>query len=127
MKRTFEFDTIDSRAALVILFPAGVKGLFNPEIHKFVRDVESRLDGVHVTYALAAGSPDLNDAFAAARFAGSDSAVVVHAQDGAGLDEPADMRSGDRMMDWAPVDAALDASAVAATYRGIVSGSARAA
>ena len=34
MDHQFRFTARDINAALVILFPPGVKGLFNPEIHK---------------------------------------------------------------------------------------------
>jgi hypothetical protein len=76
-------ESAGQRIGLVVVFPVGVKGLFNPAVHRVVREVEDRLEGVFVTYALTAGgSPDVGDAIAAARFAGCDSAVVMHLDEG---------------------------------------------
>ncbi len=128
MSYPFKFETSDINAALVILFPPGVKGLFNPEIHKLVREVEGKLDGVHVTYALSSGgSPTLTDAVAAARFAGCDAAVVVHPQDIMASENPVGRRSGDSIVDWYPVASEMDASVVADTFLTIVRGAGKAA
>jgi hypothetical protein len=67
--------------ALVIVFPVGVKGLFNPAVHTLVREVQERLESVYVTYALSSGAPSVADAIAASRFAGCEAAVIVHAED----------------------------------------------
>jgi hypothetical protein len=73
------------RVGLVIVFPPAVRGLFNPTVHRLVRAVEEQLDNVFVTYALSNGaSPDFDAAFAAARFAGCSTAVVIHTEDWVG-------------------------------------------
>jgi hypothetical protein len=60
------------------MFPPAVKGLFNSDVHRLVREVQDLLEGVYVTYALSSGtSPDLRDSAAAARFGGCESMVVV--------------------------------------------------
>jgi hypothetical protein len=70
------------RSGIVIVFPAGVRSLFNPHVHRLVRAVGHQLDGVFVTYALSGGPvPDIDAALKAARFAGCDSAVVIHSDD----------------------------------------------
>ena len=69
-------------SGLVIVFPSGLKSLFNPHIHRVVRDVEEQLDGVFVTYAVHGGaSPDVDSAVSAVRFAGCSSAVVINADE----------------------------------------------
>ena len=79
MNSSFRFLERENPTALVIVFPLGVSGLFNPEIRGLVDEVEGRLDGVYVTYALSSGaSPTIRDAITAARFVGCESAVVVH-------------------------------------------------
>ena len=128
MSGPFRFVANDTSTALVILFPPGVKGLFNPEIHELVREVEAQLDGFHVTYALSAGcSPDLDDSLAAARFAGCDSAVVVHPQEIMASEKPVGMLSGENMVDWYPVASEMDATVVADTFITIVKGAGKAA
>ena len=128
MDHQFRFTARDINAALVILFPPGVKGLFNPEIHKLVREVEGKLDGVHVTYALSSGgSPDLNDAISAARFAGCDAAVVVHPQEIMAAENPVGAPSTDGVVDWYPVASEMDAAVVAETFLTIVKGQGKAA
>jgi hypothetical protein len=94
-----------------------VKGLFNSEIHHLVREVDERLNGVFVTYALSSGaSPDLRDAVAAARFSGCDSAVVIPA----GADDVADVADGNAVGDWllttVPVHSDFGAPAVIDAY-----------
>jgi hypothetical protein len=77
--RQFEFTANSPSTALVIVFPVGVKGLFNPAIHGLVREVQEKLDDVYVTYALSTGeSPTVPDAIAASKFNGCEAAVVVH-------------------------------------------------
>ena len=128
MEHAFRFSARDVNAALVILFPPGVKGLFNPEIHKLVREVEAKLDDVHVTYALSSGgSPDLGDAVAAARFAGCDAAVVVHPQEIMAGENPVGAPAGDSVVDWYSVASEMDANVVAETFLTIVKGEGKAA
>jgi hypothetical protein len=75
--RPFQHDS--SRPGLVIVFPPGVSSLFNPRVHRTVREVEQRLGDVFVTYALSGdAAPDVASAVNAARFAGCGSALVVH-------------------------------------------------
>jgi hypothetical protein len=79
-KPLFQHDS--SRPGLVIVFPPGVSSLFNPRVHRMVREVEQRLGGVFVTYALSGdAAPDVAAAVNAARFAGCGSALVVHMGD----------------------------------------------
>jgi hypothetical protein len=76
----FQHDT--SRPGLVIVFPPGVSSLFNPRVHRTVREVEQRLGDVFVTYALSGDAmPDVGAAVNAARFAGCGSALVVEIGD----------------------------------------------
>lgn len=128
MKTTFEFTAEKKSTALVIVFPPGVKGLFNPEVHSLVREVQEQLDGVYVTYAFSTGSsPDLPAAMAAARFVGCESAVVVPA---ANTDI---IRLGDRGLagDWllsqTSIESDFDAPAVIGAYLTAVSEAGRAA
>ena len=80
MSASFRFGASGKSVALVIVFPAGVSGLFNADIHRLVREVQESLGGVYVTYALSSGTaPNLRDAMFAARLVGCDSAVVVPA------------------------------------------------
>lgn len=82
MKQNGLFKDNSMRPGLVIVFPPGVRSLFNPGVHSLVREVEQRLDGVFVTYALSGGvDPDVAAAVNAVRFAGCGSAVVVPADD----------------------------------------------
>jgi hypothetical protein len=82
MKAEDRYTSNSERSGLVIVFPTGVKSLFNPGVHKIVREVERRLDGKFVTYALSGGAtPDVGAAVNAARFAGCSSAIVVHTDD----------------------------------------------
>ena len=118
MSYSFNFDSNQTGSALVIVFPPGFRGLFNPEIHGLVRDVQDRLEGVYVTYALSStGSPDLRDALAAARFAGCESAVVIPT----GEPEVARLAEEDRLGDWmlemAPLVSEVDALAVVDAYQ----------
>jgi hypothetical protein len=118
MTQSFSFDANRTGSALVIVFPPGVRGLFNTEIHGLVRQVQERLESVYVTYALSSsGSPDLRDALAAARFAGCDSAVVIptEASDAALLDEA--RSTGDWMVAISPTMSDTEAPAVVDAYQ----------
>ena len=89
------FDMSPDGSGIVIVFPTGVKSLFNPDVHRLVRKVEDQLDGVFVTYALSGGAvPDVDSALKAARFAGCSSAVVIQSDewlgDGVGFDSSTD-------------------------------------
>ena len=44
MQSSFSFSESDQGTGLVIVFPPEVAGLFNPEIHGFVRKVGWRFD-----------------------------------------------------------------------------------
>ena len=97
METPFSFASDTSSVALVIVFPPGVRGLFNSEMYHLVREVGERLNGVFVTYALSSGaSPDLRDAMSAARFIGCDTAVVIPARAG----DVADFADGGSVGDW---------------------------
>jgi len=128
MTQPFNFDANRTRSALVIVFPPGVKGYFNPEIHGLVREVEEQLEDVFVTYALSSGgSPDLRDAMAAARFAGCESAVVVPAGDrdaGHVVDYGS---SGDWMLSTSPIFSELNAPGVVDAYQEALAESEKAA
>jgi hypothetical protein len=110
-----------TRTSLVIVFPPGVSGLFNPDVHGLVRQVQEELPGVYVSYALASGSaPTLRDAVAAARFAGCQSSVVVFAgeNDDTWL---ADAKSkGDWLLASSSVPAEIDATAVVEAFNAVV-------
>jgi len=113
--------TSTTRPSLVIVFPLGVSGLFNSDVHGLVRQVQERLPGVYVSYALTSGSaPTLRDALAAARFAGCESSVVVYA--GENDDTwPVDAKSsGDWLLASSSVPAELDASAVVDVFNAVV-------
>jgi hypothetical protein len=117
MKSSFRFSQHDRRAGLVIVFPLGVSGLFNPEIHGLVKEVEEHLDGVFVTYALSSGeSPQLRDAISAARFAGCQSTVVVYAADSDAALPAKQTPRGDWLLASIPVRSELDASIVVGAY-----------
>ena len=113
--------TNPTRSSLVIVFPPGVSGLFNPDVHGLVRKVQKELPGVYVSYALTSGSaPTLRDAVAAARFAGCQSSVVVSAgeNDDTWL---ADAKSGgDWLLASSPVPDELDATAVVNAFNAVV-------
>ena len=128
MKTPFRFTANDIKTALVIAFPPTVKGLFNSEVHGFVREVQELLDDVYVTYALSSGtSPDLRDAMAAAQFGGCESMVVVPvgASDAARFVETGS--KGDWLLAASPVLTELDAPALADAYLEAVSEAGRAA
>jgi hypothetical protein len=117
MKSQFRLAENEARTALVVVFPPAVKGLFNPEVHELVREVQELLDGVYVTYALSSGnSPDLRAALSAARFVGCESAVVVPAgvsnADGF-IDNDS---KKDRLLTALPVRSEFDAPALADAY-----------
>lgn len=128
MSTPFSLAADKPRTALVIAFPPGMKGLFNPEIHSLVRDVSERLDGVFVTYALAAGcGPDLRDAMASARFMGCDSAVVIPAGSDQTTQSSDAASGGDWMLSTATLPSELTAPAVAEAFLTAVEGAERAA
>ena len=128
MKTPFRFAADENESALVIVFPPGVKGLFNSEIHGLVREVQERLDGVYVTYALSSGtSPDLRAAIAAARFVGCDSAVVVAAATNDAVRFAERGTTGDWLLTVSPVHSELDAPAVVGAYLTAVTEAGRAA
>jgi len=128
MESSFSFSESDQRTGLVIVFPPEVAGLFNPEIHGFVRKVERELDGIYVTYALSSGaSPTLRDAISAARFVGCDSAVVIPAET-SDVAQLSDHRAtGDWLLNISPVDSELDAPAVVNAYLAAVAEAGKAA
>ena len=118
----------ETKTALVILFPPQFKGLFNPEVHRFVGAVQEQLDGVYVNFALSSGdSPDLRASIAAARFVGCDSAVVVLA--GASDTAPFidDSSKGDWLLTASTGLSELDAPALVDAYRAAVAEAGRAA
>ncbi len=128
MKSPFRFVENETKTALVIVFAPTVKGLFNPEIHELVREVQELLDGVYVTYALSSGnSPDLHASIAAARFVGCESAVVVFAK----TSEIARFIDHDSTGDWllttSTVLSELDAPVLVDAYRVAVAEAGRAA
>ena len=128
MESSFKFSEHGRRAGLVIVFPIGVTGLFNPEIHELVQEVERQLDGIYVTYAVSSGaSPTLRDAIGAARFVGCESAVVVQAveHDTAWPVECAP--DGDWLLTSLPVSSELEAPAVVDAYLSAVEGVEKAA
>ena len=128
MESPFCFSERQQHSGLVIVFPPGVSGLFNPEIHGLVQEVERQLDGIYVTYALSSGaSPTVKDAISAARFVGCESAVVVHA---VGQDAlwPVDCApSGDWLLTSLPARNERDVSAVVSAYRAALDAAEKAA
>ncbi len=128
MESSFSFSESDQRTGLVIVFPPEVAGLFNPEIHGFVRKVERELDGIYVTYALSSGaSPTLRDAVSAARFVGCDSAVVIQSAEHE-PDRPVDWSpGGDWLMASSSAGNESDVSAIVDTYRSALEAAERAA
>jgi hypothetical protein len=63
---------------LVVVFPDDVSSLWDSGVNLFVDEVEQKVDGAFVTFAMANGRhPSLVDALTAARFNGCDSAIVV--------------------------------------------------
>ncbi len=128
--KLFDFDSGSRPTALIILFPVGVKGLFNPAVHSLVREVQEQLDDVYVSYALSSGAPSVADAIAASRFAGCSSAVVVHASDHA---SDADLGSpGERFHGDSPIQGSLELvdltpASVVGAYQSAVAGAHRAA
>jgi len=128
MNAPFKFAADETTSALVIVFPPGVRGLFNSEIHSLVREVQEQLDGVYVTYALSSGaSPDLRAAIDGARFVGCDSAVVVPAGTNQVAQFAEHRSTGDWILDIAPADSDLDAPAVVNAYLAAVAEAGRAA
>ena len=128
MKTPFKLTADGATTALVIVFPLTFKGLFNPDVHGLVRDVQELLDGVYVTYALSSGSsPDLRDAITAARFGGCESAVVVSAYPNDASRFTGGRLTGDWLLTSSQGNSDLDAAALADAYRAAVSEAGRAA
>ena len=128
MESSFSFSGSDQRTGLVIVFPPDVAGLFNPEIHGLVQEVERQLDGIFVTYALSSGaSPTVRDAISAARFVGCESAVVVQAVESDAA-WPIDYApTGDWLQTRLSVRDELDAWAVVDAYRSALDAAEKAA
>jgi hypothetical protein len=128
MENPFRFTAARTKTALVIAFPPDMRGLFNPEIHALVREVEARLEDVYVTYALTSGfGPSLRDAMAAARFNGCDSAVVVPAGDHDADRFKTRESIGDWMLTASPFSSDLDAPTLARAYLSAIEEAGRAA
>jgi hypothetical protein len=128
MKTPFRFAGNETKAALVIVFPPEFKGLFNPEIHRLVGEVQEQIEGVYVTFALSSGnSPDLSASIAAARFVGCDSAVVVPVGPGDAVPFSDHSSKGDWLLTVSSVLPELDAPAFVEAYREAVSEAERAA
>ena len=128
MDSSFSFSERDQRAGLVIVFPLGVSGLFNPEIHGLVQEVERQLDGIFVTYALSSGaSPTVRDAISAARFVGCESAVVVQAVEPGASWAVDGGPGGDWLLTPLLVPNELDVSAVVDAYRSALDAAEKAA
>jgi hypothetical protein len=128
MKSSFRLAKNETATALVIVFPPAVKGLFNPEVQKLVREVQEQLDGVYVTFALTSGnSPDLRASIAAARFVGCESAVVVVVGSGDAAPFFDHGSNGDWLLTASTVLPELEAPAVVDAYRAAVAESGRAA
>ena len=128
MKRQFRLTDSETKTALVIVFPPEFKGLFSPEIHHLVGEVQEELDGVYVTFALSSGnSPDLRASIAAARFVGCESAVIVVA--GSGDEAPyVDCGSkGDWLLTASSVLTELEVPALVDAYHAAVAEAGRAA
>ena len=125
--RQFEFTADSPSTALVIVFPVGVKGLFNPNVHGLVRQVQEQLDDVYVTYALSSGeSPTVPDAIAASRFNGCDAAVVVHQHEAS--DSPQEVATdGDYAISAGASALELDPASVIGAFEQAVTSQGRAA
>jgi hypothetical protein len=128
MENTFKFDSTGAAAALVIVFPPGINGLFNAQVHGLVQEVQDQLENVYVTYALSSGSsPDLRAAMSAARFVGCDSAVVIPAGSAAVGESAERGTNGDWLLTTSQIGADLTASAVIDAYFAAVSEAGKAA
>lgn len=128
MKTTFRFASDGTKAALVIVFPPAVNGLFNSEVHRLVREVQELLNGVYVTYALSSGtSPYLRDSIVAARFGGCESVVVVPVGESDASRFIDTGSKGDWLLTASQVHSGYDASALVDSYLTAVSEAGRAA
>lgn len=117
MQNPFNFAENEESMALIIVFPPGVHGLFNPHVHNLVREVQENLGGVYVTYALSSGSsPDLRAAMDAARFVGCESVVVVPAGSGAVGESVHRESGGDWLLTSSLPGVELDAPSVIGAY-----------
>jgi hypothetical protein len=128
MKSPFRLAADETTTALVIVFPPEFRGLFNPEVHRLVSEVQEQLDGVYVAYAYSSGSsPDLRAALSAARFVGCESAVVVLAE-ARDIAEVIDHDStGDWLLTASTVHTELDVPTLVDAYRLTVAQAGRAA
>lgn len=128
MNSPFRFSETEATTALVIVFPPEFKSLFSSEVHRLVSEVQDRLDGVYVTFALSSGnSPDLRASIAAARFVGCESAVVVVAGSGDAAPSFDHGSSGDWLLTASTVPPELEAPALVDAYRAAVAEAGRAA
>jgi hypothetical protein len=118
MKRSFKLAGNENKTALVIVFPPAFKGLFSPEVHRLVSEVQEKLEGVYVTFALSSGNtPDLRASFDAARFVGCESAVVVVAGSSDAAQFADRGSNGDWLLAAPTVLSELDAPALVDAYR----------
>lgn len=128
MKSPFRFAGNETKAALVIVFPPEFKGLFSPEVHRLVSEVQEQLDGVYVTFALSSGnSPNLRASIAAARFVGCESAVVIVAGSGDAAPFVDHDPNGDWLLSASTFLPELEAPALVDAYREAVAAAGRAA
>jgi hypothetical protein len=128
MKNSFTFASDGTRPALVIMFPPAVKGLFNSDVHRLVREVQEILDDVYVTYALSSGtSPDLRDSMAAARFGGCESMVVIPLGAGDAVRSTDTAPTGDWLLTGSGVETEYEASALVDAYLAAVTEAGKAA
>ena len=128
MEKVFKSDPTDAAAALVIIFPPGINGLFNSQVHGLVQEVQDQLENVYVTYALSSGSsPDLRAAMSAARFVGCDSAVVVPAGSSAVGEIAERGNDGDWLLTASHLGSDLSATAVIDAYFAAISEAGKAA
>lgn len=101
--------------ALVLLFRDRRESMWDSEVSELVGEVEERLDGVFVTYALeAATQPSLDDALAAARFMGcSEAFVAVVGEAPNAVFAPPRLAGGARLSGSVAVDESAEAIASA--------------
>lgn len=128
MRKPFSLDDNETKTALVIVFPPEFKGLFSPEVHRLVGEVQEQLDGVYVTFALSSGnSPDLRASISAARFVGCKSAVVIMAGSGDAVRFVDHGSKGDWLLTASTVLPELEVPALVDAYRAVVAQAERAA
>ena len=84
-KNIWTRDPMDS-CGLVVVFPDAGANLWDAELNRMVSEIEDRLDGAVVNFALLNGRhPSLVDAMVATRFVGCTQAVVAVVGGGTGL------------------------------------------